>query len=213
MTDSAKPIRTVVVTGPECTGKTTLAAALAELFGAPWTPEASRRFAEQASEPLSVATVAPIARLAMRLEDEARAAAPALLIRDTDLASTIVYARHYYGRVEEWIVAEARARRADLYLLCAPDLPWTPDGIRDRPDRRDEMYADFGRTLAALRRPVSEIRGVGDARTLAAVASVRAFLDQAANAAATASATASATAAASAAATRLPPDPAPRRTT
>lgn len=208
MTRSASAIRTVVVTGPECTGKTTLAAALADLFAAPWTPEASRRFAEQASEPLSSGTVAPIARLAMRLEDEARAASPTLLIRDTDLVSTIVYARHYYGSVEEWIAAEARARRADLYLLCAPDLPWTPDGIRDRPDQRDEMYADFGRTLAELHAPVSEIRGAGDARTLAAVASVRAFLDQAAH-----GAPGAVRSAVSAAATRPPPDPAPRRTT
>ena len=209
MTRSASAVRTVVVTGPECTGKTTLAAALADLFGAPWTPEASRRFAEEASEPLSAGTVAPIARLAMRLEDEARAASPTLLIRDTDLVSTIVYARHYYGSVEAWIVAEARARRADLYLLCAPDLPWTPDGIRDRPDQRDEMYADFGRTLAELHAPVSEIRGAGDARTLAAVASVRAFLDQAVNGAPGGAPGG----AVSGAATRPPPDPAPRRTT
>ena len=209
MTRSASAVRTVVVTGPECTGKTTLAAALADLFGAPWTPEASRRFAEEASEPLSAGTVAPIARLTMRLEDEARAASPTLLIRDTDLVSTIVYARHYYGSVEAWIVAEARARRADLYLLCAPDLPWTPDGIRDRPDQRDEMYADFGRTLAELHAPVSEIRGAGDARTLAAVASVRAFLDQAVNGAPGGAPGG----AVSGAATRPPPDPAPRRTT
>jgi nicotinamide riboside kinase len=30
----------VVLTGPEASGKTTLAATLAEHFGAPWTPEA-----------------------------------------------------------------------------------------------------------------------------------------------------------------------------
>lgn len=178
MTVEPPRTRTVVVTGPECSGKTTLTAALAELFAAPWTPEAARLFAERSPEPLSAATVAPIARLGMQLEDEALASAPTLLFRDTDLVSTVVYARHYYGNVEAWIAREARARRAGLYLLCAPDLPWTPDGVRDRPLQREELHAEFARALASLEANVAEIRGLGEARTLAAVASVRAFLDQ-----------------------------------
>lgn len=200
MSTPAIAVRTVVVTGPECTGKTTLAAALADIFAAPWTPEAARRFAERAGEPLSAATVAPIARLSMRMEDEARAASPPLLIRDTDLVSTVVYARHYYGALEEWIRTEAVARRGGLYLLCAPDLPWTADGIRDRPAQREQLHADFARTLAELGASVAEVRGTGEGRTLAAVASVRAFLDQATSGSTTGTAT-------------LPPsDPAPRRT-
>lgn len=38
--------RRVCVTGPECTGKTTLARALAEWAGVAWVPEASRAYAE-----------------------------------------------------------------------------------------------------------------------------------------------------------------------
>ena len=64
----------VVLTGPECTGKTTLAAVLAERFAAPWVPEASRLFVErlrdaQRPHELSAATVTPIARLAIELQD------------------------------------------------------------------------------------------------------------------------------------------------
>jgi NadR type nicotinamide-nucleotide adenylyltransferase len=167
----------VVVTGPESAGKTTLAAALAGHFGAPWTPEAARLFAESAPEPLSAATVAPIARLAMRLADEAVAATPdaELIVHDTDLVSTVVYARHYYGAVEPWIVAEARARRGDLYLLAAPDLPWTADGVRDRPLQRDELFADFRAVLGEFGARVVEIRGTGAARLGAAVSAVEAL--------------------------------------
>ena len=168
--------RTIVLTGPECSGKTTLAAALAEEFSAPWTPEAARLFAEGSDAPLSAATVAPIARLAIALEDEARASAPALLVRDTDLVSTVVYARHYYGYCEPWIEAAARARVADLYLLCAPDLPWTADGVRDRPTQRAELHAAFARTLLAFGGSVVPVQGVGEARTAAAMAAVRAHL-------------------------------------
>lgn len=176
--EPARTTRVVVLTGPECSGKTTLAAALADAFAAPWTREAAREFAESAVEPLSSATVAPIARLAMSIEDDARAARPTLLFRDTDLVSTVVYARHYYGTVEDWIVAEAHARRADLYLLGAPDLPWSADGVRDRPTQRDELFTEFARTLDEFDATSVVIRGTGEARTVAAIAAVRAYLDR-----------------------------------
>ncbi len=166
----AARVTRVVLIGPEASGKTTLASELAAEFGAPWTPEAARLFAESWPEPLSLETVAPIARLSMRLEDEALAAMDAsdgarrLLIRDTDLVSTVVYSRHYYGTVEAWIEREARARRADLYLLCRPDLPWFPDGVRDRPMLREELFDQFRRELEAMGARVAHLSKVGDLR-------------------------------------------------
>ena len=75
--------RRVVLIGPESTGKTTLAAELAAAFGAPWTPESARLIAESNPEPLSAATIEPIARRCIALEDAALATHPPLLIRDT----------------------------------------------------------------------------------------------------------------------------------
>lgn len=182
----------VVLTGPECTGKTTLAAVLAARHAAPWVPEASRRFVERlrddprrdghhgdegVPDELSAATVDPIARLAIALQEAALAAAPPLLFLDTDLASTVVYARHYYGACPAWIEREARARRADLYLLGAPDLPWTPDGVRDRPTHREALFAAFADVLHAIGARVVVVRGAGQARTAAAVRAVDALLN------------------------------------
>lgn len=166
----------VAVTGPESTGKTTLARQLAAHFGTAWVPEASRRFVETDPRPLSAATVEPIARLAMALDDAARQADPQLLVLDTDLVSTVVYARHYYGACPPWIEAEAAARRADLYLLCLPDLPWEPDGVRDRPTQRDELLAMFRAALQGIGATVAEVSGTGTARTAIAVRAVEALL-------------------------------------
>ena len=168
----------VVLTGPECSGKTTLAAALSDAFGVPWVPEAARRYAESSGGPLSAGTVEPIARLAMELQDAALRAAPPLLFLDTDLVSTVVYARHYYGACPAWIEAEARVRRADLYLLGAPDLPWTPDGIRDRPMMREELFAAFAAALEEIGARVVVLRGSGRPRTANAVRAVEALLTE-----------------------------------
>ena len=162
----------IVLTGPECTGKTTLATALARHLGVPSVPEAARLFAERAVTPLSATTVEPIARLAMELQDAVGAGGPSAFVGDTDLVSTVVYARHYYGHCSDWIVAEARARRADLYLLCAPDLPWTPDGVRDRPLHREALFEDFAAVLRAMDANVVVITGEGQARTDGALRAV-----------------------------------------
>jgi NadR type nicotinamide-nucleotide adenylyltransferase len=140
-------LRRVCVTGPESTGKTTLAQRLAELAHCEWVPEASRVYAERKGSELVATDVPLIAREHIRLADTAAARARAkgdtLLVLDTDLLSTVIYARHYYRLVPDWIERMERARRADLYLLCDIDVPWIPDGIRDRPANREEMFALF----------------------------------------------------------------------
>ena len=162
----------IVLTGPECTGKTTLADEIARHFGSPWLPEASREYAaERAGEghSLSAADVEPIARRQIAAEDAALAGAPPILVLDTDLVSTVTYARHYYGASSAWIESEARARKAALYLLCAPDIAWTPDGIRDRPEHRDEMFVLFECALAEFGADRVVIRGTGPGRLDAAI--------------------------------------------
>lgn len=158
-----RPFRVVVI-GSECTGKTTLARSLAARFSAPWVGEFCRAYQDAKGAPLDAGDVEPIARGQVVEADEAEARAGELLVLDTDLVSTAVYARHYYGSCPDWIEEACRARRADLYLLCAPDLPWEPDGQRDRGDRREEMHRLFAGALAAIGARVEEVRGEGAAR-------------------------------------------------
>lgn len=158
----------ICVTGPESTGKTTLARRLAESNGTEWVPEASRIRAERVGRPLRATDVEPIAHEHIALADAAAARATSrgarLLILDTDLVSTLVYARHYYGTAPRWIADAERARRADRYLLCDVDVPWEPDGVRDRPTDRAAMFATFRRALARRRANVVVVRGEWEAR-------------------------------------------------
>jgi NadR type nicotinamide-nucleotide adenylyltransferase len=137
----------VVVTGSESTGKSELARALAGHYRTTWAAEYVRDYMDAKGAQLDATDVEPIARGQMAREDEAEKNARRLVILDTDLFSTVIYARHYYGSCPEWIERAARARRGDLYLLMDIDIPWTPDAQRDRGDRREEMHALFRRTL------------------------------------------------------------------
>ena len=153
-------MRRVVVTGSECTGKTTLARAPAERYDTVWVPEFAREFVEREGRSPVLADVEAIARGQMAREVEVAARARELLILDTDLLSTILYSRHYYGSCPAAVEAELARRPADLYLLCGIDVPWTPDGDqRDRGDRREEMQALFRNALLARDLDAVEVRG------------------------------------------------------
>jgi NadR type nicotinamide-nucleotide adenylyltransferase len=166
----------VVLTGGECTGKTTLARQLARSHGAAWVPEHAREYLNALARPLGYGDVEPIARGQIAAEDSAAKAAPRLLILDTDLVSTVVYSRYYYGDCPAWIVTAARERLADIYLLHHPDVPWVADGLqRDLPQRRGEMHALFEDALKAFGARSVDIRGGWDERRALAAGALTAL--------------------------------------
>jgi NadR type nicotinamide-nucleotide adenylyltransferase len=169
-------VRRVVVTGGECTGKTTLARALAARFETVWAAEAAREVARARPGALGAGDVPVIARTHMTLADKAFRSADearrAIVVFDQDLVSTVVYSRHYYGSCPPWIERLAVERQGDLYLLCHPDLPWESDGVRDRPEARDEIHALFADALDAAGARVANVRGAGPERLARAVEAV-----------------------------------------
>jgi len=174
-------MKRVVVTGSECTGKTTLAGDFARQFGTVWVAEYAREYLDRkvatTGLPLDERDVEPIARGQIVAEDRGAATAKRLLVLDTDLVSTTVYARHYYGACPAWIDQAARDRRGDLYLLCDIDVPWVADSVRDRPHHREHIHALFVEALNTLGAPYVLIRGSWAARLTTAVAAVSEVLD------------------------------------
>jgi NadR type nicotinamide-nucleotide adenylyltransferase len=170
-----RPLR-VVVTGSECTGKTTLAAELAARFGAPWSKEFVREYQDAKGAPLGLPDVEAIAAGQIAAEETALRAAKDLVFHDTDVLSTLVYSRHYNGACPRWVEEAARERRADLYLLLRPDLPWVADDQRDRPHRREEIHALFEQALLAAGARVVEVEGAGDERRRRGERAVQALL-------------------------------------
>jgi NadR type nicotinamide-nucleotide adenylyltransferase len=163
----------VVVTGSECTGKTTLAEALAEHYSAVFVPEFVRHYVREKGTAPGYRDVEAIARGQIELEKRLAADASQLLIQDTDLLSTVVYSRHYFGRCPRWIEYAMRRRAAQIYLLAGIDVPWVADGDqRDRGDRREEMQQLFRQALSDRRLEFIEVCGPRQRRLEAAISAI-----------------------------------------
>jgi nicotinamide riboside kinase len=162
--------RRICLTGPESTGKSELVKRLARELGVPYVPEYARDYAEAYGNALSAADVEPIARGYLeRLPD-----LPSLVL-DTDLLSTVVYARYYYGACPSWIEDEARHRRADVYFLLDTDLEWLPDPARDNtPEAREDLFDAFRATLDEFDTRWQIVSGPFEARWKQILTSIRA---------------------------------------
>ena len=133
-------MRTVCLHGPESTGKTTLAAELAEHFSTFAVPEYGRLYCEIFGNECDLEDLRAIRRGHDLLAAAARRKAKDLIFFDTDAVMTAVWADVLLGarpadldRIDD---------AADLYLLCDIDVPFVADGIRYFPDQetRHKMF-------------------------------------------------------------------------
>lgn len=153
-------MRTVCLHGPESTGKTTLAAELAEHFGTVAVPEYGRLYCEIFGNECDLEDLRAIRRGEDLLIDAARRKAKnGLLILDTDAVMTAVWADVLLGsRPSDLDRIDAPA---DLYLLCDIDVPFVADGVRYFPDQgmRAKMFAQTKRELERRDLPFVTITG------------------------------------------------------
>jgi NadR type nicotinamide-nucleotide adenylyltransferase len=172
----------IVITGPECSGKTTLAASLAAHFRTVWVHEGARSFLDTVpgGPAYTESTLLEIAKFQLQLEDMMTAAVRAneqqLVFCDTDLITIRIWGEEKYGRSHPWIVERTEERPYALWLLCAPDMPWEFDPLRENPHDRDRLFAVYERTLRALDKPYIVVEGPAEQRLARAIAAVEQLL-------------------------------------
>lgn len=170
-------MRKVVITGPECSGKSTLSQALAGSLGVQWVPEMARPYLDALGRPYGEADLLRIAELQLGTEEERVAVQPnaPLLICDTDLITIRIWGEEKFGRSDPWIVEQTEERPYALWLLCKPDIPWVFDPQRENPHDRDRLFAVYRQTLEALGKPFAVICGEGAERLELALEAVGRF--------------------------------------
>jgi NadR type nicotinamide-nucleotide adenylyltransferase len=167
----------IVLTGAESTGKSTLARALAAHYDEPWSAEFVRRYVDTLEGELQAKDLEPIARGQLALENDGAAQAQRLVLHDTNILSSIIYAQYYFATTIDWVNDAFLQRDYSLYLLCMPDIPWTADaGQRESPEARDTLHGIFKDSLDILQIPYVEIHGNSEARLAQAVRAIDAIL-------------------------------------
>jgi NadR type nicotinamide-nucleotide adenylyltransferase len=164
-----------VLTGPESTGKTVLSERLADHFNTIWVPEYLREFFDLHNG-VKQADVYWIAKEQLRREELAMKDANRILICDTDLLTSVVYHRIYFGKTECWMNKWMKERKPDLYILLDVDVPWVPDPQRDQPHRREELLQRFKDELNYWKLPYHVISGNYEERFHRSVALLQGLL-------------------------------------
>lgn len=129
--------RRVAVLGGESTGKSTLAARLAERRATLYAAEYGRELWDLRNGALTEADMLHIARTQVAREETLGREANRHLICDTTPLTTMLYSEAMFGRVSGEL-RELAGRPYDIVLLCAPDVPFVQDGTR-----RDEAFRQW----------------------------------------------------------------------
>ena len=175
----------VCLLGAESTGKTTLAAALAEAYGTVWVPEYGHLYqALSRDDPngeWSSEEFVNIARMQRWLEDFQACQASRVLFCDTDIFTTGLWHEAFVGTPPpEEVSRLAAASRYDLFVLCSDDIPFRQDAYSLREDgpRRHWMQQRYRERLGSGRAPWISVSGALTARIRQASQAVDELLTQ-----------------------------------
>jgi len=160
---TASNIIRIVIIGPECTGKTTLAQQLAEHFQTYWVREYLREFSteklQKHNKRIEKSDNFTIVKNQILLENQTIEKANKFLFCDTNFVQTMIYSELYFDQSDDFFNQLHATFCYNLYLLTGIDVPWEADGLRDAPFQRKEHYLYFKKRLMELNLPAIEISG------------------------------------------------------
>ncbi len=153
--------RIITIVGPESSGKTTLAGALADRYNCPWVPEYAREFLDRQGPDYGETDLVAIAagqREALRTVLEAIDPAPLPqvddlhphIVVDGGVFSVAIWSLLKFGRIDPEIGDMLAEDPTSLYLVLRPVLPWAPDPLRESPRLLDRAWI-YNQHLRLLR--------------------------------------------------------------
>jgi len=130
-------MKSILITGPESSGKTTLASHLAEKFALPVLEEHARNYLEEKGAEYNQSTLLNIAQ--EHSNNFEAADKTKLLIMDTYLINIKIWSLEKYSECDPWVLNKLKTFKPALVLLCQPDIPWEADPLRENPKDRDRL--------------------------------------------------------------------------
>ena len=129
----------IAITGPESSGKTTLAKKLSTHFKKSiLVNEFAREYLKKVNEKYTYSDLIKIAKGQKEREIQASKKNSQLIICDTTLNEIKIWSLEKFNKCEEWILN--KKDNYTHYLLCKPDIPWEPDPLRENPFDRERLF-------------------------------------------------------------------------
>jgi nicotinamide riboside kinase len=167
---------TIAITGPESSGKSTLAQALAaHLPNACSVSEYARTYLTNQKK-IKVDNAQEIAKIwEMQCRDwkKHRQRQPRYLLLDTDDMVIQIWMQEVFGTEALAWKESHKECTIDFTLLCCPDLPWEADPLRTNPMDRDRLFQLFIQALQANGRSYTCVRGLGEQRMQSALEALK----------------------------------------
>jgi NadR type nicotinamide-nucleotide adenylyltransferase len=170
-------IRRVAITGPESTGKSTLAQKLAEHYHTVWVPEYAREYIDHLGRPYDLNDIIEIAKGQYNREEALAAKANGLLFCDTDFIVLKIWCEFKYKSCPPWILDKVNNHIYEIYLLPDIDLPWSYDPQREHPHLRALLFSLYENELKDRHLNFTIIKGEGDDRLEQAIVAVNGLLE------------------------------------
>ncbi len=154
----------IAITGPESTGKTTLARDLAAHFNTFWVEEYSRAYLNNLGRPYVFEDIVEIAKGQLNQERKSLREVEKILFCDTDLLVTKIWSEVGFQKCDPWIIENIQTNPYDLYLLCKPDIPWEHDPLREHPTQRAYLFELYKQALEDYHFNYKIVHDVGEKR-------------------------------------------------
>ena len=134
----------IAITGPESTGKTTLALALSEYYKVSFIPEYAREYLEKRNGNYEQSDLDTIAKGQFQ---SLESSLDKVIICDSDFSVLEIWSQYKYKNVSELIYSLVGKKLFDLHILCCPDIPWETDPLRENQNSREHLFELYKKSL------------------------------------------------------------------
>lgn len=133
----------IAITGPESSGKTTLAKMLAEKLEAYYVPEFARDYLMQRQQKsYTIEDVVYMAKMQFKNNQQDHPGKD-FVVCDTELTVFKVWLDDKFNRCPTEVLNLLKAQKFDFIFLCTPDIPWEKDPLREDSGRRDFLFEKY----------------------------------------------------------------------
>ena len=153
----------MVFTGPESTAKSSLATWVSNYYKYRLIPEYSRIYLKDKAGCYDQNDIMQMAVRQHCMAFEGRGGAMGQ-IEDCDLLTYLIWLFYKYGELDQDIYLMWLDNLPSLYLLCAPDILWHADPLREHPDDRKVLFSIYMKFLNSARAPFCIITGQANQR-------------------------------------------------